>query len=113
MALIQKNHMDPLIKPVDDNNSNVDNSTPGTQDTSGEVFPKWAYGVIAAGSAVVAGASVVTYHVVSKKKRQADAMAHCREIAQIDDKLTPRNSDSPRDPVAVSKWAQRPGEKIV
>ena len=105
--------MNPLVNPTDTNDTNTDNPVTQPQETSGPLLPNWAYGVIAAGSVLIAGGGVVTYHAVSKKKRQQDAIEHCKNISQTHDQVTPRGDSPCQNAPPVSKWAPRPNEKIV
>lgn len=76
-----------------------------TEDSS--VVPKWAYGVIAGGSAAVATAGFVAYHAISKNRRQKLAEEEAKTFNQQQDqiKVTPRE--------VVSRYSPRPGEKIL
>ena len=77
--------MEPLVSPPEDSTG------------SSIELPKWAYGVIAGGCALLAGAAVTIGHVVAKKRRQAKALEDLRKHVHEQDQLTPRGpAESPR-----------------
>lgn len=69
-----------------------------------EIVPKWAYGVIAGGSATLVTAGAVAYHIISKKHREKAAIA--------DAKLLDNDQITPRLP-PVSRYSPRPGEQVI
>jgi len=59
-------------------------------------FPKWAYGAIAGGVALLSGTVVVVGHFVSKRRRQKVALENIRKSVQEQDQLTPRGDADPK-----------------
>ncbi len=87
--------MDQLLKPNENNeDSSIDPTSPNT--TAEDLFPKWAYGVVAAGVTAVGAASAVTYHIVSKRKAQKLAEEEAIERNENCYDVTPRDKSWPK-----------------
>ncbi len=70
--------MDGLTKPED--------GKPDEEKSS--QFPIWAYGVVAGGTVVIAGTTVVVGHIIAKKKRHKEAIENSKLSF---DQMTPRD----------------------
>jgi hypothetical protein len=85
-------------KSPDEDSTNSELGNTNEENSNNEILPRWAYGAIAGGVAVIGIAGALTYRKVSRNRMVNRAKADAKELYMRQEaNMTPRNDFTPRD----------------